>query len=262
MELTGQLNQIIPVLIAVLFSLLYILLYYSVSEIYTRSIFDVLLLCKRIPCLSDITIAQNVESLRKFNANQLKEPPKYYLTYLFLFIMLINIINENTTYVKADLLLNELPKSVVCLPIVQESTMKLLGVISVTNLYNLLRPKNESLYSFIYKKIVNCLPIHWRVYIENHYQLLTETMSNNSDLDPDKRLPYPSPIIDFELVEDDILSVDLSPYTVLPNATLAQVYFMFTLDICPTAYVTDNGILIGVIERELLLKFIRDQNKF
>lgn len=205
-----------------------------------------LLICKRIPYLSDITIAQNVESMKRYFANQLKNPPTYYLT-------------ENSTYYDLDKLLNEIPTTTVSLPIVEEDTMKLLGVVQTTNLKNLLRRKSDDDDSikFFINRIISILPFRIQRYISNCYD--PNEVSIPYDINPFDILPYPEPI-GMEDPNNSVLNVDLSPYTVFPTATLAQIYFMFTVDICPTAFVTDNGILTGVIEREHLIEFISNQN--
>lgn len=184
--------------------------------------------------------------MKRYFANQLKNPPTFYLT-------------ENSTYYDLDKLLNEIPVTTVCLPIVEEETMKLLGVVQITELKQLLkrnREDEEDTIKLFINRIISILPFRIQRFISNCYN--PADVSIPYDINPFDVLPYPLPIGN-EDPNNSVLNVDLSPYTVFPTATLAQIYFMFTVDICPTAFVTDNGILTGVIEREHLIEFIGNQ---
>lgn len=238
LELTGQNNELFPVLLAVLVS-------YTIAETVTKSVFDVLIYFKEDPCLPLIP----AEYLVNYTVGKVQSRPDNFLTL-------------KSTYAEADILLKYLKPNITGIPIVtNEQDMILIGSVSVNSLKYMVEAIKMQDFEFTVSEmpwILNYFKPLKNIYLKQSELFQYDRYVKENFVTINDKIALPCPI-GYSLRTP--LAVDISPYTVYAVAPLLKVYFMFSSDFCSRLYVTEQGKLIGEVDKANLFKFIKEELK-
>lgn len=235
-ELTGQISHILPVMIAVLIANM-------IAQGLQPSIYDSIIKIKNLPYLPDMPHGR-----RKLDGLILKD----FMVKNFHFVQL------NTTQKRIEHILSESPA--MNFPVVKDSNMALVASVSRTVLQSVcagtknnatgidhaytIRRQDETLES---QSELVTVPKNGNVTMHSAEADLKNVVSTNQVYSPAPSLSSTDLIVQF-----DEKRLDAAPFQLVENTSLSTVFSLLSLLGITEAYVTNSGVLVGLITIEEL----------
>ena len=219
-ELTGQLHHMLPVMLAVLVAC-------AVANVFTESIYDVLLRAKKLPYMpvySPLMADQHVGSVMMPVSSAFPAVP------------------ARLSYAQLAHTLNHCTKQWARLPVVDPASGHIVGAVPWSALRDMVRQRERE-YDAELEEVV--LPQYVDAGISFDSNAIQELLRKRAEF--------------FEhLVDIPSAQIDYSPLQIVAKTPLSKAYFIFSMLSPSAVYVTDGGVLTGVLTKEMLIRYVNN----
>lgn len=217
-ELTGQLHHMIPVMLSVLIAC-------AVANVFTESIYDVLLRSKKLPympvyspLMADALVGEMMMPVGKAFPS----------------------IPLRLTYAHLAEILSSCSRHWPRLPVVNPTSQQILGSVPWNVLRDIVYSRERDYDDHLEMEM---LPRYVNAGLEIDERVLEQLMHD--------RVAF------FEhLVEIPSESIDYSPLQIGAKTPLSKAYFIFSMLSPSAVYVTESGVLAGVITKEMMIRYV------
>jgi chloride channel 2 len=219
-ELTGQLHHMLPVMLAVLAAC-------AVANVFTESIYDVLLRAKKLPYMpvySPLMADQHVGSVMTPVSSAFPAVPC------------------RLSYAQLAGTLNSSTKQWARLPVVDGASGHIVGAVPWSVLRDMVRQRERE-YDAELEEVV--LPQYVEAGISFDANAIQELLR--------KRAEFFEQMVDIPAAQ-----IDYSPLQIVAKTPLSKAYFIFSMLSPSAVYVTDGGVLTGVLTKEMLIRYVNN----